>query len=126
MVGYGTTSFSDALGINGNGSVIFGNLSWRAFVRDAHDGIRSIADILIASGFDLRCWKLLQAYDVSADGRIIVGSGVIGDGPELPWVAVLPPNVFAAPEPTTFVLFLIALFPSTRGITHFLRPASPC
>src|SRR3989304_2264375 len=101
------TPYSIAYGVSADGSVIVGDSIQQAFVWDERHGLRSIESILTAAGVDLTGWRLLRAMNASADGRTIVGYGVVGDGPELLWVAVLPENVFGVPEPKSGLMIAI-------------------
>jgi uncharacterized membrane protein len=72
-----------------------------AFIWDQLSGIRELKDVLINGyNLDLTGWQLLKAYDISADGNVIVGSGINPEGIHEAWVATIP-------EPAS--LFLLAL-----------------
>ena len=86
MVGLGFLpggTSSQALGISADGSVIVGTARdssgvSTAFVWDALHGMRDLRDILTDSGVNLSYWSnLTKANDVSADGTVIVGNGII-------------------------------------------------
>ncbi len=96
-------------GVSADGSVIVGgafltSLDSAAFLWDAEHGMRSVKDILTNDyGLDLSGWLLSSAFDVSADGRTIVGVGLNPTGDAEAWIAVIP-------EPSTFVLAGSGLF----------------
>jgi probable HAF family extracellular repeat protein len=108
MVGLGDLpggSFSSkAHGVSADGSVIVGEGSQgpgggatpgtTAVVWTAADGPRSLKEILeVDFGLDLGDWHLVQALDVSGDGRSIVGWGTNPDGLDEAWLARLLPDV---------------------------------
>jgi hypothetical protein len=91
----------------------------RAFVWTEMLGMERLETVLVdrfGLGLQLAGWQLYQAYDISADGRTIVGSGVNPSGQYQAWVARLNRPIFV-PEPTTLCLSLIAAL-------ALLRPAS--
>jgi probable HAF family extracellular repeat protein len=95
--------------VSANGSVVVG---WghsasgqEAFVWDAATGIRRVSDVLTDLGMDLTGWKLTQATAVSADGTIIVGSGINSLGQAEAWLA----HISAVPEPSAVVSTFLAL-----------------
>jgi hypothetical protein len=49
------------------------------------DGMRSLTDILLSDGLDLKGWQLRYALGVSADGRTVVGFGMSPDGNNPDW-----------------------------------------
>lgn len=72
-----------------------------AVIWDAFYGIRSLKELLeIDFGLDLDGWELISANDISADGTVIVGSGINPLGRPEGWVAVIP-------EPSSLVLLTI-------------------
>ncbi len=102
--------FGTAFGVSADGSTIVGFASVEsfnssfAFLWDAEHGMRTVEDILTNDyGLDLSGWKLGVAFDVSADGRTIVGFGINPEGNQEAWIAVVP-------EPSTFVLAGSGLF----------------
>lgn len=106
MVGLGYLSGfgSEAYGVSADGSVVVGHSAApdRAFIWDQTLGMRSLHDVLTTDlGLDLTGWTLVQASDVSADGRTIVGYGINPSGDIEAWVAVIP-------EPSTVVLAVLA------------------
>jgi len=94
---------SEAWGVSGDGSVIVGTSKSaqgdEAFLWTPSGGMQSLYDLLIArpgAPIGLLSWDLVSAYDVTPDGRTIVGSGsMLGHGEA--WIATIP-------EPSTFVL----------------------
>lgn len=85
---------SRAYGVSYDGSVVVGygtsSSGERAFVWDAAGGMRELGGVLVADyGLDLSGWRLTAAYDVSADGRTIVGVGTNPSGDTEAWIADL-------------------------------------
>jgi probable HAF family extracellular repeat protein len=89
------------LAVSGDGSVIVGSefgpdARNGAFIWDAVHGQRSLKAVLENDyGLDLSKWELTLAFDVSADGRTIAGSGwheygLYGNKAYTAWVAVIP------------------------------------
>jgi uncharacterized membrane protein len=94
--------FSFVSGVSGDGSLVVGHSSegsspagrgMEAFVWDAVHGMRNLADLLrneYGLSDSLSNWDLYTAYDISDDGRMIVGEGTAPDGTtNQPWVAYL-------------------------------------
>jgi probable HAF family extracellular repeat protein len=72
-----------------------------AFIWDQLSGIRELKNVLINDyALDLTGWQLLKAYDISADGKVIVGSGINPDGIQEAWVATIP-------EPASLLLLTL-------------------
>jgi probable HAF family extracellular repeat protein len=105
MVGLGflpggpPANWSSAWGVSADGSIVVGESysatagGNAAFVWDAVNGMRSLEDILVEQcglGTQLAGWALETAWDVSADGRTIVGSGYNPSGQPEAWIAFLP------------------------------------
>ena len=90
---------SRALDVSSDGAIVVGTAGafpagggvefFRAFLWDATNGMRNLADVLAQTGADVAGWELDSANAVSADGRVIVGDGVNPDGRSEGWVAVL-------------------------------------
>lgn len=77
-------------GVNANATVIVGRTSEsKAFIWDATNGARILADVLTAVGADLSGWTLGEAIAISNDGKVIAGNGIHNGIPE-GWVARLP------------------------------------
>ncbi|OHB73971.1 MAG: hypothetical protein A2V70_01705 [Planctomycetes bacterium RBG_13_63_9] len=93
--------------ISADGSMVVG---WSdcyegmGFVWDAVHGPRSLLRVLADEyGLDTSMFSTLMPHDVSADGRVIVGSGYRADGSGVEaWRAVIP-------EPSTSTLLITAL-----------------
>jgi hypothetical protein len=83
-------SYTFAGATNADGSVVVGSSSVRAFVWDPAHGMRLVHSVLEQAGIELSGWSLFGAADVSADGTIIVGSGVNPGGGDEAWIARLP------------------------------------
>lgn len=59
-----------------------------AFRWDQQTGMRSMTDLLTASGVDMTGWSLYSADSISANGRVIAGIGRVGGDPLLTvWIA---------------------------------------
>jgi probable HAF family extracellular repeat protein len=61
----------------------------RAFIWDAQNGMRDLADLLVAGGVNLTGWRLEEARGISANGRVIVGVGINPQGLTEGWIANL-------------------------------------
>ncbi|HQU73354.1 MAG TPA: hypothetical protein PLG66_13715, partial [Calditrichia bacterium] len=89
---------SEAWAANRDGSVIVGT-SGPVFVWTAATGMRALSEILTDDyGVDLSGWTLLGAYDISPDGRVIVGYGQNPQGNSEAFRVVLPAIAIAAPQ----------------------------
>lgn len=95
---------SVAMGASADGSVVVGQSKsgsgMRAFIWDAAHGMRSVQEVLAENsvpGEQLVGWKLTSANAVSADGRLIVGTGINPHGDREAWVAIVPS--LPAPRP---------------------------
>lgn len=85
----------EAFAASFDGSVIVGvsgsgGAGSRAFIWTAGDGMLDLAELLTTLGTDLDGWTLLSAFDVSADGRAIVGVGLDPNGHQQAWLVVVP------------------------------------
>jgi uncharacterized membrane protein len=96
---------STPLDVTDDGSTIIGysdtgisvGVGEEAFIWDAVHGMRNLKQVLQEDhGLNLAGWTLTRANAMSADGRVIVGDGIIG-GARRGWVAVIP-------EPSTVVI----------------------
>jgi probable HAF family extracellular repeat protein len=122
----GGTFASHASATNADGSVIVGSgraeTTNLAFIWTEADGMRAIQDVLASEyGLDLTGWTLQHVYDISADGRTILGQGKNPDGDSESWIAVIP-------EPSAALLLglglgLLSGWRRSRG-AH--RLAAPC
>jgi len=95
MVGLGALgAHSLAYGVSADGSTVVGYSGpvqiADAFIWDDTNGMRELKVVLTDLGLDLTGWELRVAYDVSADGRTIVGLGFNPSGKQEAWMAVLP------------------------------------
>lgn len=96
---------ASAWATNYDGSVIVGEInvgaqSSAASIWDAVHGLRNLQTLLHDQfGVNLPGWKLTAATDVSADGRVIVGTGIDPTGNQQAWLVELP-----VPEPSSGVL----------------------
>jgi probable HAF family extracellular repeat protein len=107
MVGLGDLPGGDfyslAYGVSADGSVIVGQAntgSEEAFLWTPSLGMVNLRDYLMAHGVrGLESWRLIRAFDVSADGLTIVGAGSNGVYAEA-WMATIP-------EPSAIVLSAI-------------------
>ena len=88
---------SSAIAVSDDGAVILG----RSLYADGHteyfvwtlaDGLRSLSDLLAASGVDISGWQNLQAEALSADGNTIVGQGINPAGFNEGWAIRLQGN----------------------------------
>lgn len=74
--------------VNGDGSLIVGG-STAAVGWSAGGAPFAFADVLAAAGVDLTGWELTRASDVSSDGRVVMGDGLL-KGQARQWIAWLP------------------------------------
>jgi uncharacterized membrane protein len=108
IVGRGASASGPA--VSDDGSVVAGRFGNEAYLWDATHGARSIQDLLENRGLDLTGWPLIEATDVSADGRTLVGLGTNPSGSFEAWVVVVP-----GPPPAALVLLgLLAAAPRLR------------
>ncbi|MFZ0847410.1 MAG: autotransporter domain-containing protein [Pseudolabrys sp.] len=84
---------STAVAVSADGSVVVGvsdsaNYSGgEAFKWTQAAGIKSVKDLLVASGVNMTGWSLLSATGVSGDGTVIVGEGVNPSLKDEAWIA---------------------------------------
>ena len=72
------------------------------------DGMRALGAVLERQGVDLTGWILEEASAVSADGRVIAGTGINPDGDTEAWIAdvgELPPPPQHVPALSVFAAF---------------------
>ncbi len=98
---------SRSFATSADGSVIVGRGETtsgpEAFMWTAGGGMRSLQELLTSDlGLDLTGWQLEQAFDVSADGRTIVGTGINPNGIGEAFIVTIP-------EPTTVLLVGLGL-----------------
>lgn len=93
--------------VSADGSQIVGlRLGTGPVLWDAHNGTRVLEELLESDlGLDLAGWSLGGARDISADGRVIVGTGLNPLGQPEGWIVVIP-------EPATCVLLAVGLLPA--------------
>jgi len=109
---------SVAYAVSGDGSVIAGRSTGRAFIWDTQNGMRDLMEVLV-NDYALELGgssSLVSAYDISDDGLTIVGSG-FHNGQGQGWIAHLP-------EPTTLVLVFVGGFAVLRPGGKGGRPVS--
>jgi probable HAF family extracellular repeat protein len=98
----GSVSFGN--NVSADGSVVVGSSTsadypnGEAFRWTATRGTESIRTLLVNAGIDMTGWALLEANAVSADGTLIVGSGIDPTGQVEAWVAVF--NQGVCPQTT--------------------------
>lgn len=80
---------SEARSISADGSVVVGLSAGQAWIWEMNQGMRPLAEVLSELGVDLTGWTLTEASGVSADGKVIVGTGQRGTRTEA-WLAELP------------------------------------
>jgi probable HAF family extracellular repeat protein len=98
----GATGYSSASGISDDGKIIVGSSDnanrpggLAAVWLERHP--RQLFELLLSSGVDLSAWNRLDVVnDVSADGRVLVGDGVLADGSPAGF------RVANAPRPANF------------------------
>jgi probable HAF family extracellular repeat protein len=80
--------------ISADGAIVVGRVTGpgsRAFIWDAAHGIRLLADVLASDyGMTLTGWTLESASSVSANGRVIAGTGTNPQGGGEGWMVTLP------------------------------------
>lgn len=103
---------SVAYGVSADGSVVvgyYGGVGGSAMLWDEAHGARSIRDTLTNQfGIDLTGWVLGTAWDVSADGSVIVGNGTNPQGKTAAWVARIP-RPTAVPTVSTWSLVVMVV-----------------
>lgn len=96
----GGSEFGRAYGVSSDGSVIVGqsndNRGNRAFIWTRQLGMRDLADYLTSVGVNLGGYQPFIAFDVSPDGRWIVGQCLNPSGDQEAFLASLPLNVVPA------------------------------
>ena len=91
---------TEAFDASADGSIVVGRARYQevAFIWDATNGTRALADVLEdVYGLDLTGWTLEEAWGISADGLAIVGMGTNPSGDKEGFVAIIP-------EPSTGLL----------------------
>ncbi len=96
----GGSEFGRAYGVSSDGSVIVGqssdNRGNRAFIWTRQLGMRDLADCLTSVGVNLGGYQPFIAFDVSPDGRWIVGQCLNPSGDQEAFLASLPLTPTAA------------------------------
>jgi probable HAF family extracellular repeat protein len=101
-------------GVSPDGSIVVGESGGKAFIWDSVNGMQDLKNLLmILYGLNLDGWSLSEAYDISADGKTIVGYGINPLGQKEGWVANLTP----VPLPSAIWLFGSGL----AGIIGFIK-----
>jgi probable HAF family extracellular repeat protein len=111
MVGLGSLDPSDfassASGVSADGSVIVGigsgaaDFNGEAFVWFPGTGMLNLRDYLVTNGVaPAQGWRLIEAADVSADGRTLVGTGLDPQGQRRVWIARIEIDETPPPAPT--------------------------
>jgi probable HAF family extracellular repeat protein len=95
-------STSYGYGVSTDGSFVVGESGGKAFIWNSTHGMLDLKDLLAnVYGLNLNGWTLSEAYDISADGKTIVGYGINPLGQKEGWVANLTP----VPLPSAALLF---------------------
>lgn len=84
------------------GQVIYNAVLWRK--TDSGYKISLVKELLEEAGVDMTGWHLRGAWDVSYDGRFLIGAGTDPKGVQRSWYAMLP-----IPEPAQLLLISVAL-----------------
>jgi probable HAF family extracellular repeat protein len=86
---------SRATAVSADGAIVVGNSQsmggQQAFRWSAASGMRSVQDLLVASGVNMTGWSLQNARGISADGHVIVGDGTDPSNNTQAWIARFPP-----------------------------------
>lgn len=114
---------SFAGGVNADGSVIVGtgnpgdNVPDEPFYWTQTTGMRSLRDVAIAAGIDMSAWQsLITATDVSADGSVVVGSGLTLSGEFAGFRMVIPEP--SGPYALLLITAAFSLRRNSRCCTH--------
>ncbi len=104
---------SSASAVSADGSIIAGigstDTGDEVFLWDAANGMRELRGLLENDfGLDLTGWSLPYVRDISADGSVIVGTGINPEGNYEAFLAVVP-------EPATIGLLLIGVLLGRPG-----------
>jgi uncharacterized membrane protein len=123
----GAQAYSSALAVSADGGVVVGISSElicnpfpncveddRAIAWTPRRGLIELRVELESLGLDLTGWTLAEATGVSADGTVIVGSGINPSGDAEAWRAEVPSlawpaNVPALPGPTLLLILAVAV-----------------
>ena len=119
LEGFNQRPSATATGVSADGSTVVGTYRptdpWRGpsrpFVWSLEAGFQDLETLLNTLGVDTTDLELFSAFDVSADGKTLIGEGRIYDDRGLPsavvWIAVIP-------EPSTALLIGVGLSLLTR------------
>ncbi len=112
---YGTTADGSIVvgtaGVQGSCTPFGCQTAPRAFIWDAPNGLRDLALVLTGLGLNLTGWTLTDARGVSADGLVIVGTGINPQGNIEAWRADLGgPACYANCDGSTTTILTIADF----------------
>jgi probable HAF family extracellular repeat protein len=97
---------SGAHGVSADGSLVVGYSVWpdrpnAATIWTRDGGMRILQDVLVNDlGYDLTGWTLNFAWDISSDGRWVIGYGRSPNGSVEAWAA----NIAPIPEPSAVAL----------------------
>jgi uncharacterized membrane protein len=86
---------SEAYGVAKDGEFVVGysydrDTGSEAFIWTEWNGMRPLLEVLVTEvGLDLDGWQLTDAYDITGDGKFIVGAGVNPDGDSEAWLVFL-------------------------------------
>ncbi len=84
-------TYSTSLFVSADGESVVGRSGERAFVWTESEGMRDLRSMLADDlGLPLSGWVLTEASGISADGSVIVGTGVNPRGQVEGWYAVIP------------------------------------
>lgn len=108
MIGLGSLDPRDfasmANAVSGDGNVVVGtgsgasDFNGEAFVWFPATGMLNLRQYLLANGVtSVQGWRLVGAYSVSNDGRVIVGTGLNPQGRSQPWIARIEVDTRPAP-----------------------------
>ena len=92
-----------AYATDADGSTIVGQIGFqRAYVWDEANGLRDLQDLIVDrfGVANLTGWTLERAFDISADGKTIVGDGKNPSGNTEAWIVTLPGETPAIPLPS--------------------------
>jgi probable HAF family extracellular repeat protein len=113
---------ASAAAVNGDGSIVVGNISGSdamqtefesfPFIWDEVNGMRELEQVLTADyGLDTSGFDIARVVDISADGNRIVGQDLLG---EQSWMAVLVGSA-SVPGPSGYGMLLGALLVALSG-----------
>ena len=120
----GGAFWSGAAATSADGSVVVSlatsESGIEAFVWDSTHGMRELDQVLTGLGLDLTGWWLENATGISADGRVIVGTGTNPNGYYEAWIATFPEPSAGLPAlaPVSLGLLggLLALVGAARAV----------